>query len=70
MTCAAASNRTPPATAATPAIRYGIRRVLRRRRDRLSVKARGRLDAGLITGDPTGETTLAWTVAHHLMACY
>jgi transposase len=38
---------------------YGIRRVLRRRRDRLSTKARARLDAGLIAGDPTGETTLA-----------
>jgi len=49
---------------------YGIRRVLRRRRDRLSVKARGRLDAGLIAGDPTGETTLAWTVAQDLMALY
>lgn len=49
---------------------YGIRRVLRRRRDRLWVKARGRLDAGLIAGDPTGETTLAWTVAQHLMALY
>ena len=45
---------------------YGIRRVLRRRRDRLSVKTRGRLDAG----HPTGETTLAWTVAQHLMALY
>jgi transposase len=49
---------------------HGIRRVLRRRRDRLSAKARGRLDAGLIAGDPTGETTLAWTVAQDLMALY
>ena len=49
---------------------YGIRRVLRRRRDRLSTKARGRPDAGLIAGDPTGETTLAWTIAQHLMALY
>jgi transposase len=49
---------------------YGIRRLLRRRRDRLSTKARGRLEAGLITGDPTGETTLAWTVAQDLMALY
>ena len=38
---------------------YGIRRVLRRRRDRLSVKARGRLEAGLIAGDPDGEVALA-----------
>jgi transposase len=49
---------------------YGIRRVLRRRADRLSTKARGRLEAGLIAGDPTGQTTLAWTVAHDLMALY
>jgi hypothetical protein len=49
---------------------FGIRRVLRRRRDRLSVKARGRLDTGLIAGDPTGETTLAWTVTQDLMALY
>jgi transposase len=49
---------------------YGIRRVLRRRRDRLSTKARARLDAGLIAGDPTGETTLAWTVAQNLMVLY
>jgi transposase len=49
---------------------FGIRRVLRRRRDRLSTKARARLDTGLIAGDPTGETTLAWTVAQDLMALY
>jgi transposase len=49
---------------------YGIRRVLRRRRDRLSTKARARLEAGLIAGDPTGETTLAWTVAQDLISLY
>ena len=49
---------------------YGIRRVLRRRRDRLSVKARARLQAGLIAGDPDGEVTLAWTVAQDLMELY
>jgi transposase len=49
---------------------FGIRRVLRRRRDRLSTKARARLETGLIAGDPTGETTLAWTVAQDLMALY
>lgn len=38
---------------------YGIRRVLRRRRDRLSVKARGRLNADLSAGDPTGDAPLA-----------
>jgi transposase len=46
---------------------YGIRRVLRRHRTRLSTKARARLEAGLIAGDPDGETTLAWTVAQQLM---
>jgi transposase len=49
---------------------YGIRRVLRRRRDRLSTKARARLQAGLVAGDPDGETTLAWTVAQDLMDLY
>jgi transposase len=49
---------------------YGIRRVLRRRLDRLSTKARARLQAGLIAGDPDGEVTLAWTVAQDLMDLY
>jgi transposase len=49
---------------------YGIRRVLRRRRDRLGVKARARLEAGLIAGDPAGEVALAWTVAQDLMDLY
>jgi transposase len=49
---------------------YGIRRLLRRRRDRLSTKAAGRLHAGLIAGDPDGELTLAWTVAQDVMALY
>src|SRR4051794_349117 len=49
---------------------YGIRRVLRRRTDHLSIKARARLQAGLIAGDPDGEVTLAWTVAQDLMALY
>jgi transposase len=49
---------------------YGIRRVLRRRQDRLSVKATARLQAGLIAGDPHGEVTLAWTVAQDLMGLY
>jgi transposase len=44
--------------------------VLRRRRDRLSIKARARLEAGLVAGDPTGEVALAWTVAQDLMALY
>jgi transposase len=49
---------------------YGIRRLLRRRRDRLGPKAWARLQAGLIAGDPDGEVTLAWTVAQDLMALY
>ncbi len=49
---------------------YGIRRVLRRRRDRLSSKARARLYAGLLAGDPDGETALTWAVAQDLMALY
>jgi len=48
----------------------GIRRVLRRRRDRLTTTARGRLEAGLVATDPDGEVTLAWTVAQDLMALY
>ena len=49
---------------------FGIRRVLRRRRDRLSTKARARLEAGLVAGDPDGEVALAWTVAQDLMDLY
>jgi len=49
---------------------YDIRRLLRRRRDRLGPKAWARLQAGLLAGDPTGEVTLAWTVAQDLMALY
>jgi transposase len=49
---------------------YRIRRLLHRRRDRLSTTAAGRLHAGLIAGDPDGELTLAWTVAQDLMALY
>jgi transposase len=49
---------------------YGIRRVPRRRRDRLSTKARARLHAGLIAADPHGEVTLAWTIAQDVMALY
>jgi transposase len=49
---------------------YGIRRVLHRRRDRLSINARARLHAGLVAGDPDGEVTLAWTVAQDLMGIY
>ena len=49
---------------------YGIRRVLRRRRDRLSSNALARLRAGLVVGDPDGEITLCPTVAQDLMSSY
>jgi hypothetical protein len=49
---------------------YDVRRLLRRRRDRLAPRAWARLQAGLLAGDPTGEVTLAWTVAQDLMALY
>jgi len=49
---------------------YGIRRVLRRRVDHLSVKARARLETGLVAGDPDGEVTIAWTIAQQVMALY
>ncbi|MCV7247990.1 ISL3 family transposase [Mycobacterium koreense] len=49
---------------------YRIRRVLRRRADRLSKRARDRLRAGLLAGDPDGELTAAWIIAQDLMRCY
>jgi transposase len=49
---------------------YGIRRVLRRRADHLSTTARARLETGLVTGDPDGEVTIAWTIAQQVMALY
>jgi transposase len=49
---------------------YRIRRILRRRADRLSERAWARLRTGLIAGDPCGEVTAAWTIAQDLMRCY
>jgi transposase len=49
---------------------YGIRRILRRRADRLSERAWGRLRAGLVAGDRCGQVTAAWTIAQDLMRCY
>ena len=49
---------------------YGIRRVLRRRADHLSAKARARLETGLVAGDPDGEVTIAWAIAQQVMALY
>jgi transposase len=49
---------------------YGIRRILRRRADRLSERAWARLRTGLVVGDPDREVTAAWTIAQDLMRCY
>lgn len=49
---------------------YGIRRILRRRADRLHERAWQRLHTGLAAGDPNGEVTAAWSIAQDLMAAY
>jgi transposase len=49
---------------------YGVRRVLRRGRDKLTEYARKRMLAGLDAGDPHGEVAAAWTVAHQLREVY
>jgi hypothetical protein len=49
---------------------YGIRRVLHRRRDQLSDRARSRLETDLIADDPDSEVTAAWTVAQDLKGLY
>jgi transposase len=49
---------------------YGIRRVLRRRADHLSTRARDRLERGLVAGDPDHEVTVAWIVAQRVMGLY
>jgi transposase len=49
---------------------YGLRRVLRRRHDRLSPHAWRRLEAGLEAGDPHGEVALAWDTAQKVMKLY
>lgn len=49
---------------------YGIRRIARRRADRLSDRAWRRLREGLTAGDPDGEVTAAWSIAQDLMTCY
>jgi hypothetical protein len=59
MTFAAASSRTLSATAAAPATAVWHLPG--------AASARARLETGLIAGDPTGETTLGWTVALDLM---
>jgi transposase len=49
---------------------YEIRRVLRRRADRLTPSALARLDAALTAGDPDGEVTVAWWAAQQLCLAY
>lgn len=49
---------------------YGIRRIARRRADRLTQTAWRRLRDGLTAGDPHGELAVTWSIAQDLMACY
>jgi transposase len=49
---------------------YQIRRILRRRADRLTPAALARLDTGLALGDPDGEVTVAWWAAQQLCLAY
>ena len=49
---------------------YEVRRLLRRRADRLSPGAIARLDTALAAGDPTGEVTVAWWAAQQLCLAY
>lgn len=49
---------------------YRLRRVLRRRHDRLSPHAWRRLETGLAAGYPAGEVALAWDVAQKVMTFY
>ena len=61
----------PPGTAAAPATRSTASAGCCAAAPTGSrTKARARLEAGLIAGDPDGEVTLAWTVAQDLMALY
>ena len=49
---------------------YRIRRLLRRAPETLSERAWARLETGLVLGDPGGEVTTAWMVAHELRYLY
>ena len=49
---------------------YEIRRLLRRRADRLTADALARLTAGLAAGDPDGEVAVAWWAAQQLCLAY
>jgi transposase len=49
---------------------YEVRRLLRRRADRLSPHAVARLDAALSAGDPNYEVTVAWWCAQQVTLAY
>ena len=71
MTSAAGSSRTPSGTAAAPATRCTASAgCCAAAPTGSAMKARARLEAGLIAGDPDGEVTIAWTVAQQLMDLY
>ena len=70
MRFAAGSSTTPSGTAAAPATRCMTSVGCCAGAAIGSARRRARLQAGLIGGDPTGEVTLAWTVAQDLMSLY
>lgn len=71
MTCAGGSSRNQTGhRGRTGDLLYGLRRVLRRRHDRLSPHAWRHLETGLAAGDPAGEVALAWDVAQKVMTLY
>jgi transposase len=49
---------------------YEVRRLLRRRADRLSAHALGRINTALAVGDPNGEVAVTWWAAQQLCLAY
>ena len=49
---------------------YGVRRALRRGEEKLSERARARIEAALAAGDPDGEVAAAWWCAQALRRVY
>ena len=71
MTCAAGCSRHRPGTAAAPATRcMASAGCCAAASTTCRSKARARLEAGLIAGDPDGEVTIAWTIAQQVMDLY
>lgn len=66
---AAGSSNRPWATGAEPATRSTAPAACCRA-DRLSARARSRLEDGLLRGDPEGEVRAAWLIYQHLLAVY